>query len=134
LTAYTSYTYTGFYTHCQISSVPTCRPTLSCGCPNAAYWPGSFSSTDKTFDPSGVLNVLNNIGLRNVTRIVSPQDVNYFYDAFGIHIGIDPIGVYERGITSVNAPEDRYIPPYPPPFISKIKTKWGLSIPVVSAN
>lgn len=134
LTAYSSNTLRGLYTHCRISSVSTCRPTLSCTCPNSAYWPGTFSSTDRSFNRDYVLNVLDNIGLRNVVRIVSPQDVNYFYDAFGIHIGIDPIGVYQRGITTVNAPRDNYTPPYPPPFITWIKTKWGMKVPVVSTN
>jgi len=121
--------------HCNISSVTTCRPALSCSCPYSGnQWGGNFL-TGLTYPVFGTARYITFGLMLNENQAYNyKSDFNYWHDSFGMRIGIDIIGKSRRGISSIPVPQDDYTPPYSPPFVSYIVSKFGYSLPVVSAN
>lgn len=112
-------------TKCVISNVTTCRPTNSCVCPyGQSAWPtNGYSEWDNNHF------AYSQYAFRNLGYI---QDANsVMKDTFGMPVILIPI----KGWTSAPpVPFDRYSWVMSPPYISVVKTSWGMEKSIALSN
>ena len=96
---------------CNVSNVPSCRPTLSCVCENTGWW-YTGGSSEASITAVVFFNLLRN-------NLIDVEDM---YDAFGMPLVIDLLGA-AGGSWYPPKPSDNYS--LSPPYVSTVKTTWG---------